>query len=226
MTTEPERDLGEPRLLEIAPNRIDRWLTGFDDRHGPSRREVHGDRIEVTAQDGSVAVLEAWSPHPGATHPDGALQDWAAVPPVLALILIRRGGYSIGWAVDGSLVAHKTGTRYVQGKTKKGGSSQQRFARRRGNQADALVGSAVSTIRAVRAKAMDVTPAARRPQGVVLGGDRKLCALALADLPDLQLADQPVREFYDLPDPRLVVLQQALERAHAVRVTLREVAGE
>jgi hypothetical protein len=43
-------------------------------------------------------------------------------------------------AAEGGLLAHKVGTRYVQSRTAAGGWSQQRFARRRDNQADELVG--------------------------------------------------------------------------------------
>ena len=59
----------------------------------------------------------------------------------LAVLLLRRGGYAVALAAEDGLLAHKVGSRHVQSRTAAGGWSQQRFARRRGNQADALVGA-------------------------------------------------------------------------------------
>ena len=67
----------------------------------------------------------------------------------------------MGVASGDRLTAHKVGTRYVQSRTAAGGWSQQRFARRRANQADGLVGAAVE--HAVRLLT------GIRPAGVVLG---------------------------------------------------------
>jgi hypothetical protein len=56
----------------------------------------------------------------------------------------------------------------------------------------------------------------------VLGGDRTLAEAVLDDDRLAGLRDLPRRELYDLPDPRLAVLEQALARARAVRVTIEE----
>ncbi|GGL24482.1 hypothetical protein GCM10012283_03220 [Phycicoccus endophyticus] len=132
----------------------------------------------------------------------------------VALVLVRRGGYAVGLAVGGRLTAHKVGTRYVQSRTAAGGWSQQRFARRRGNQADELVGAvaehAVRLLRGSGARAL------------VAGGDRALAEAVLADARLAGLRDLPRRELYDLPDPRLAVLERAVERARAVRVTIAD----
>ena len=56
----------------------------------------------------------------------------------------------------------------------------------------------------------------------MLGGDRALAA-GLLDEPGLDgIRDLPRRELYDLPDPRLSVLEQAVDRGRAVRVTIEE----
>ena len=132
----------------------------------------------------------------------------------LALVLVRRGGYAVGLGRADALVLHKTGTRYVQSRTAAGGWSQQRFARRRGNQADELVGAvtehAVRLLRGAGAR------------GLVLGGDRSLAEAVLEDDRLASLRELPRRELYDLPDPRLAVLETAYERARAVRVTIDE----
>jgi len=59
-----------------------------------------------------------------------------------------------------------------------------------------------------------------RATGVVLGGDKALVAGLLEDPRLAALRDLPRRELYDLPDPRLDVLDKALERGRAVRVTI------
>ncbi|QKE84831.1 acVLRF1 family peptidyl-tRNA hydrolase [Arthrobacter sp. NEB 688] len=132
----------------------------------------------------------------------------------LALLLVRRGGYAVGTAVGERLTTHKVGTRYVQSRTAAGGWSQQRFARRRANQADELVGAV--TEHAVRLLAGSGAAA------LVLGGDRALAEAVLEDPRLRGLLGLPRRELYDLPDPRLAVLETALERARAVRVTIEE----
>jgi len=143
-----------------------------------------------------------------------ALAAWAAPPSRLALVLVRRGGYAVGFGEGQELTGHKVGTRYVQSRTAAGGWSQHRFARRRDNQADALVGSVIEHTRRV------VLVAAS--EALVVGGDRSLVRDVLADPRLARLAQLPRRELFDLPDPRLIVLKQALRRGRAVRITLSE----
>jgi hypothetical protein len=120
----------------------------------------------------------------------------------------------VGVGSGDRLTAHKVGSRYVQSRTAAGGWSQQRFARRRANQADGLVGAAVEhTVRLLTGI---------HPGGVVLGGDKALVASLLEDPRLAGIRDLPRRELYDLPDPRLEVLEKALERGRAVRVTIEE----
>lgn len=135
----------------------------------------------------------------------------------LALVLVRRGGYAVGLAHGAALTAHKVGTRYVQSRTAAGGWSQQRYARRRGHQADELVHAVADHAARV------VLPAV--PAGLVVGGDRALVAAVLDDPRLSHLRDLPRRELWDLPDPRLAVLQAALERARAVRVAIDDGDG-
>ena len=163
------------------------------------------------------ARLDGWLERFAANNPDGP-QRVAGVARFdhdpLAVVLVRRGGYAVGVAAGDRLTAHKVGSRYVQSRTAAGGWSQQRFARRRANQADGLVGAAVE--HAVRLLT------GVRPAGVVLGGDKALVASLLEDPRLAGIRDLPRRELYDLPDPRLDVLEKALERGRAVRVTIEE----
>lgn len=206
-----------PRRVEVAPQRLARWVEGFAARHG----EVTWDRDDtaylLVGADGSTARLASWTP-PEAPPTDGApppdLFGWAAPPTRLGLILVRRGGYAVGFADGDRLVAHKCGTRYVQSRTAAGGWSQQRFARRRDNQADALVGSV-----AERAASM---LGEERLDALVVGGDKTLVRDVLAGDRLSTLTALPRRELYDIPDPRFVVLQKALVRGRAVQIEITE----
>lgn len=120
----------------------------------------------------------------------------------------------MGLAEGGTLTHHKVGTRYVQSRTAAGGWSQQRFARRRANQADDLV-------RAVAGQVVRLVPV-RRAAGLVVGGDRRLVADVLSD-PRLEpLRDLPRRELTNLPDPRLRVLEDVIGRARAVWIDVED----
>jgi Actinobacteria/chloroflexi VLRF1 release factor len=226
---------GPARRIEVDPERIVRWVNGFAERHG----DLQGlasvlawssarSSVTLSAADGATAVLQPFAP---ASSPLAsgevstsveleALALWATPPARVALILVRRGGYAVGIGVGPDLFAHKVGTRYVQSRTAAGGWSQHRFARRRDNQADALVGSVIEHARRV---VLDSPSMLDSPtEALVVGGDKALVRDVLDDPRLAGLAKLPRRELFDLPDPRLVVLKQALRRGRAVRITLTE----
>ena len=60
------------------------------------------------------------------------------------VLLVRKGGFAVARLSGDDLVEHKIGQRHVQGRTKAGGQSQQRFARRRDNQARAAYDAALA----------------------------------------------------------------------------------
>jgi hypothetical protein len=170
------------------------------------------------------ARLDGWLERFTANNPDGPqrvvrVERFDGDP--LLLLLVRRGGYAVGVATGDRLTAHKVGTRYVQSRTAAGGWSQQRFARRRANQADELVGAAVEhALRVFHGPGAPDRMAASG--GLVVGGDRALVAAVLDDPRLAGIRLLPRRELYDLPDPRLDVLDRAVERGRAVRVTIAE----
>jgi hypothetical protein len=203
------------RRLEVDPERIVAWVNGFGQRHGVLTWSSAQGSVALAAADGATAVLEPFAAGAGSA-PSGLepLAGWVSPPTRLALILVRRGGYGVGRGQGPELVAHKVGTRYVQSRTAAGGWSQQRFARRRNNQADALVGSVIEhTRRVVLASPTDA---------LVVGGDKALVRAVLADPRLAPLAGLPRRELFDLPDPKLVVLKHALRRGRAVHIALCE----
>ncbi|WP_114201894.1 acVLRF1 family peptidyl-tRNA hydrolase [Janibacter anophelis] len=184
------------RTVEVDPARLDRWVAGFAARHdGVTRADVPGSFV-LTGGDGATATGEPF--------------DHARV----GLVLVRRGGHAVGRDEGGDLVAHTCGTAYVQSRTKKGGWSQQRYARRRGNQADGVVGKVADlALRHLPADGVDA---------LVLGGDRRMAEQVLDDDRLAHLRDLPRRVLWDLPDPRLTVLREAARRARAVRITLED----
>lgn len=172
------------RVVEVAPERLDAWRAKF----------------------------AANNPGPGSPQRVTTRDHFEHDP--LGVLLIRRGGYAVGLARGAALVDSKVGTRHVQSRTAAGGWSQQRFARRRGNQADELV-------HAVAEHTLRILPRGT-PSGLVLGGDKALVRAVLSDPRLAHLGTLPRRELYDLPDPRRAVLEEALRRGRAVRITLEE----
>ena len=215
MTKRHRSATDQPRLVEVDPERIVLWVNGFASRHGALEWSSTESSVELSASDGATARLEPFVP--GAPVRPAVVDDlagWVVPPTRLALILVRRGGYAVGLGRGPELIAHKVGTRYVQSRTAAGGWSQHRFARRRDNQADALVGSVIEhALRIVLASPSDA---------LVVGGDKTLIRDVLADPRLARIAAHPRRELFDLPDPKLLVLQQALRRGRAVRITLTE----
>jgi hypothetical protein len=199
------------RRLEIAGPRFPGWLERLVADHPGAQVLVDGPLTRVDWPGGS-AVCEAFGHDP------------------LAVLLVRRGGYAVGLAHGDALVAAKTGRRHVQGRTAAGGWSQQRFARRREGQADALVEAVAGhalriLVREPRAGGRDRAGVGGIPAGLVLAGDRRLAAAVLAE-PGLQaLRELSRRELYDLPDPDARVLATAVQRARAVRVAIDDPHG-
>src|SRR5690242_23716 len=75
----------------------------------------------------------------------GPLFEELARDHVVAALLVRMGGYAVGVFEGELLVASKVGSRFVQRRRKKAGSSANRFRRRRGQQERELPDAAVAT---------------------------------------------------------------------------------
>jgi hypothetical protein len=122
---------------------------------------------------------------------------------VVAALLVRLGGYAVGVFEGEQLVASKVGTRFVKGRHKKGGSSANRFRRRREQQARELVEAVADT--ALRM----LEPYRDRIEFVALGGDRRAVDEVLAAEPRLAwLRERALPRFFTTRDPR----QRELER--------------
>lgn len=124
--------------VAVPVARIQRWVENFAARHGETRLGVDSGALTGAAADGSsfIAALPFEKTYAGAADVEAFIA--ASAPPRdWGLLLVRKGGFAIARMSGGEIADHKIGRRHVQGKTKAGGWSQQRFARRRANQASA-----------------------------------------------------------------------------------------
>ena len=122
---------------------------------------------------------------------------------IVAALLVRLGGYAIGVFDGERLVASKVGSRFVKNRHKKGGSSANRFRRRREEQARALIGEAAETALRV------IEPWRDRVEFVAFGGDLGAITRVLETSPDLGwLSPRSITRFFTVPDPRRRVLER------------------
>jgi hypothetical protein len=193
------------REVLVGPERLARWLAGFTERHGETSTTSGADVVELVGADGARAWLDV--PYPPLA---GDLVAHASRERRIGVLLVRRGGYAAGVFTGRTLESSKVGSSYVQGGTKAGGWSQQRYARRRANQASAaFAGAADAAARILAGVELDA---------FVAGGDRDAVRAVLADPRLAHL--QPDGRWLDVKDPRLKVLAATPEQFRAVRIRL------
>lgn len=178
-------------------------------RHGESRLSA-GPGLRGEASDGShfEAMLPFARAYGGAAdaHLFAAEAD---LPDDWGLLLARRGGFAVARLTGERMVSSKVGQRHVQGRTKAGGQSQQRFARRRDNQArqawEAAAGHAAQHL-------------ADLSGPLVLGGDRSGVE---AVLEFARLQSHQLHWLVKAPgEPRRAALLAAVDEAGAIRVAV------
>jgi hypothetical protein len=191
---------------DVPPERLGRWLERWAEAHGPvERTELRPGRVTFVGAGGAVdcdppfpplvvtGVREGFDPAP--------LLDHAGRDRVVGVLLVRLGGYAAGVFSGRRLVASKVGSRQVHGRHRAGGSSQQRFARRREGQARvALEAAADIAARVLGEHRRDL-------EAVVLGGDRRALGEVMEDPRLRSLRALVAERVLDVPDPRLTVLQ-------------------
>lgn len=201
--------------MTVAAARLPRWLDGLAERHGALRAEAGVDQVVVHAADGATAwIAVPFPPLVVSGGPLAALQAHVVRRRRVGVLLVRRGGYAAGVFDGDQLVTSKVGSAYVQGGTKAGGWSQQRFARRRENQA-----------RAAFAEAADAAARVLLPapvEALVCGGDRGAVAAVLADPRLAPLVPLRTGPLLAVPDPRLRVLQDTPRQFLGVAIALVE----
>jgi peptide subunit release factor 1 (eRF1) len=128
-------------------------------------------------------------------------------------VLVRLGGFAVGVFEGEQLVASKVGQRLVHGRHRAGGSSANRFRRRRDEQARAALLAAGDTAGAV------LGPERERLDAVALGGNREAIRRMLELRPELRwLDDLALARFFTVPEPRRAVLDRMPYDLYAVEI--------
>ncbi|MFC3494175.1 acVLRF1 family peptidyl-tRNA hydrolase [Glycomyces rhizosphaerae] len=208
---------GGGKIVEVEPERLPRWVANFAERNGGiANHHAECDAWTIESNEGTSASV-TWTladglpadwlldddPLKAAEH----LRDYALEPRRIAVLLARKGAYSVGILADGRVEVSKTDTAYVQGTTKAGGQSQQRFARRREGQAKAAEKRARDAVFAVLGNA--------EFDALITGGPVE------GILEDPRLAKlHPAVHFGDIAEPKQALLTETAYRAIGFRITL------
>ncbi len=208
------------RRVSVDPGRLAGWLNRFAERHGALRWSAEPGGARIEAADGARALLRLPGPPASTAVPLSTAELVAAAEAFcdFGLVLVRRGGYSIGAVRGARLIGSRCGTRYVQGRTKAGGWSQQRYARRRANQAGTVVTAAAQAVRDVLGGQDQVACA------LACGGDRPMVRAVLEQSSVAGAADRVLPDWLDVHEPRRAVLEASVATARAVRIELNALA--
>ena len=172
-----------------------------------------GTHVTLEAVDGAVAVIEVPFP-PLEGHRVADLLAHVKRERRVGVLLVRRSGFAAGVFAGERLVASKVDSTYVQGTTKAGGWSQQRYARRRANQANHAFAEAAD----VAARIL----AAEHLDAVVAGGDRDAVRQVLTDRRLTHLDPLLTGPWLTVKDPKLKNLAAMPEQFLAVRVEITD----
>jgi len=211
-------------VIEVPWQRVGRWLAGFDEQHRVVRSVYDTSSVRFEAADGAVAECEP--PFPPLAEA-GEFEGLAAETliahvdrdRVVGALLVRLGGHAAGVFEGDQMIAWKVGSRPVQGRNAAGGWSQQRFQRRRDNQAREAAHAAAGDAARVLLPRLSVL------QAVVLGGDRQAVDALRDDRRLAALFERAVDRFLTTPDPKLAVLADSPRLFRAVRVRVIEAAS-
>lgn len=212
--------------VDVGPERFARWCEGFAQRHGgfagPARLVTDdasdGDEaVELVATDGSVATCHVpFPPMSGDADLIDRLVAHVLAERIVGVLMVRRGGFAVGVFEGDRLTESKVGARHVQGRTKAGGWSQQRFARRREGQArEAYAAAADYAARILAPHAADL-------DALVVGGDAGAISELRKDVRLKSLWSKECAPFLNVGDPKAADLQRAPETFRAVRIRLVE----
>lgn len=193
------------RTTFVPADRLTAWVDRFCAAHGGlAAMEDTDDGVMLRMQDGAVALLAPPWPEDGRPGRGADLLErlvsLAAQERRIALLLARRGGYAVGVAVAGQLLAHKVGSASARS--------------RGGDQAAALIQRAAQEAAKVFA--------GQSFEYVAPGGDKVLVDKVL-DSPALRSVRSRGRLApLAVPEPNMVVLQQAAADFCAVRVAVSD----
>lgn len=197
----------------VPAARFPRWVENFGIRHGAAEISLRDGGLHGRAEDGSWFLADLPFSEQYAGEPDAVAFAAARVlPRDWGVLLVRKGGFAIARLSGDRIVESKVGQRHVQGKTAAGGWSQQRYARRRENQAQAAYDAAAG-------HADRILSGLGGP--LVLGGDPAAVNATLAGLAAAGLAHRGASgAFLTVPDPKREVLEKAVADACSIAVVV------
>jgi len=208
------------RTVLVPAGRVVRWFENFATRHGGATVSVADGALRGQGEDGSVAE---------ATLPWGREYDGPADPAAFAvqvdqpvhwgLLIVRKGGFAVAGGTTPTPTLHKVGHRHVQGRSKAGGWSQQRFARRREGQA--RVAFEAASDHAVRI----LVDGLGRVDALCCGGDHAAVEAVLSDPRLAQVAARRIDRWVNAGEPNADVLTQAVADAWSASIRIDEASS-
>jgi len=182
--------------VTVPAERMAGWLERFATQHGPVSRRATEVQVTFTAEDLTVAECQVpFPPLAPAQSPDGGLTAHALQPRRVGVLLVRKGSYAVGLFDGADRVDSKVGQRHVQGRSAAGGWSQQRFARRRADQAKVAYAAAADVAHRILLPEVDTLDA------LVVGGDDAALKAVLDD-PRLGRLRAVPQERLSIQDPK------------------------
>jgi hypothetical protein len=132
---------------------------------------------------------------------------------IVLVLLLRMSGFAVGIFEGEHLAVSKTGSRFVKGRHKKGGSSSARFARRREDQARMLFDKAAETLQErVESYTGSLTH-------LILGGDRLTLLAFEKRCPFLQRLDAiRLHRILNVERPSLNALKELPRQIYTSRI--------
>ncbi|MFF2841624.1 Vms1/Ankzf1 family peptidyl-tRNA hydrolase [Paenarthrobacter sp. NPDC057981] len=119
--TSAPRSPGGSRTALVPAERLDGWVARFTASHGTIAQDLDDGGLLLRAADGAKALLRApWPadgrPGRGSTELE-RLASLANQERALGVLLIRKGGYALAAATGPTVLATKSGSRFIDAKT-------------------------------------------------------------------------------------------------------------
>jgi hypothetical protein len=211
---------GASRTVLVPGVRVARWFENFGTRHGAYALGVTHGALTAVAEDGARAEATLpWSRRYAGPADPVAFAEAVALELRWGVLLVRRGGFAVAAGTGQTPAYTKVGRRHVQGQTKAGGWSQQRYARRRGNQARAAFEAAADHAHRVLHTEFGGVVA------LTCGGDRPAVESVLDDPRLSDLRDARTDRWLAVGDPSSEILRKAVADAHAVEIAIDDGQG-